>query len=67
MPENTRVTLSATGLVNELGKFEIKGASEPVTGYALTGTGSARGRLDLSRQRGFSRFVGRVDEVAYRR
>ena len=47
-----------------LGAFEIKGASQPVDVFELVGIGAARSRLDLSRERGFSRFVGRDDEMA---
>jgi adenylate cyclase len=47
-----------------LGQFEIKGASAPVKVFELAGVGSARSRLDLSRERGFSRFVGRDEEMA---
>jgi tetratricopeptide (TPR) repeat protein len=31
--------------------------------HRLTGIGAARGRLDISRERGFSKFVGRDDEM----
>ncbi|HEX3324423.1 MAG TPA: adenylate/guanylate cyclase domain-containing protein [Solirubrobacterales bacterium] len=48
----------------DLGQFEIKGASQPVRVFELAGVGSARSRLDLSRARGFSRFVGREEEMA---
>src|SRR6478736_5696382 len=47
-----------------LGHFEIKGASKPVGVFKLAGVGAARSRLDLSRERGFSRFVGRGEEMA---
>jgi class 3 adenylate cyclase/tetratricopeptide (TPR) repeat protein len=50
--------------LKELGEFEIKGASHPVDVFELIGVGSARSRLDLSRERGFSRFVGREMEMA---
>jgi class 3 adenylate cyclase/tetratricopeptide (TPR) repeat protein len=46
-----------------LGPFEIKGASRPVEVFELIGPGTARSRLDLSRERGFSRFVGRTAEM----
>src|SRR5207253_2292385 len=36
---------------------------EPLHVHALTGMGAARGRLDISRARGFSRFVGREEEL----
>jgi len=55
----------ASGFLNleELGEFDIKGASLPVEVFELAGIGSARSRLDLSRERGFSRFVGRDEEM----
>ena len=49
--------------LEDLGEFEIKGASRPIQVFELLGIGSARSRLDLSRQRGFSPFVGRADEM----
>src|ERR1051326_7954182 len=50
--------------LKELGAFEIKGASQPVEVFELAGAGTARSRLDLSRERGFSSFVGRSEEMA---
>jgi len=50
--------------LEDLGEFEIKGASRPVQVFELAGVGTARSRLDLSRERGFSRFVGRDGEMA---
>jgi class 3 adenylate cyclase/tetratricopeptide (TPR) repeat protein len=50
--------------LRELGEFEIKGASRPVQVFELAGVGQARSRLDLARERGFSRFVGREGELA---
>jgi adenylate cyclase len=50
--------------LEDLGQFEIKGASQPVGVFELAGVGAARSRLDLSRERGFSRFVGRDAEMA---
>jgi class 3 adenylate cyclase/tetratricopeptide (TPR) repeat protein len=49
--------------LKDLGEFEVKGASRPIRVFELAGTGSARSRLDLSRERGLSRFVGRGDEM----
>ncbi len=56
----------ATGFLDleDLGKFEIKGASQPVRVFELAGIGEAHSRLDLSRERGFSSFVGRAREMA---
>ncbi len=50
--------------LEDLGQFEIKGSSHPVGVFELSGVGAARSRLDLSRERGFSRFVGRDAEMA---
>ncbi|HSR93249.1 MAG TPA: adenylate/guanylate cyclase domain-containing protein, partial [Solirubrobacterales bacterium] len=49
--------------LEDLGEFEIKGASRPVRVFELEGIGAARSRLDLSRERGFTRFVGRSEEM----
>jgi class 3 adenylate cyclase/tetratricopeptide (TPR) repeat protein len=49
--------------LDDLGEFEIKGASQPMRVFELAGIGQARSRLDLSRQRGFSNFVGRAEEM----
>jgi adenylate cyclase len=50
--------------LEDLGEFGIKGASRPVRVFELAGVGAARSRLDLSRERGFSRFVGRSTEMS---
>jgi class 3 adenylate cyclase/tetratricopeptide (TPR) repeat protein len=50
--------------LRDLGEFEIKGASRPVEVFELAGVGAARSRIDLARERGFSRFVGREEELA---
>ena len=49
--------------VEDLGDFQVKGGSAPVRVHRLEGIGSSRTRLDVSRARGFSRFVGRGDEM----
>jgi len=49
--------------LRSLGAFDVKGAREPLGVYALEGLGSLRNRLDLAQVRGFSKFVGRGDEV----
>lgn len=50
--------------LTDLGRFEIKGASQPAHVFELAGVGPMRSRLDLSRERGFSGFVGRAEEMA---
>jgi class 3 adenylate cyclase/tetratricopeptide (TPR) repeat protein len=50
--------------LSDLGEFQLKGSSAPLEVQELTGVGAARGRLDVQRGRGFSRFVGRDEELA---
>ena len=50
-------------VLRALGDFPLKGASEPVAVYALEGLGAVRSRLDLAQTRGFTKFVGRADEL----
>jgi class 3 adenylate cyclase/tetratricopeptide (TPR) repeat protein len=50
--------------LEDLGRAAIRGIHEPVSVFALQGLGPLRTRLDLSRARGFSRFVGRADELS---
>ena len=50
--------------LRDLGASRIKGLSEPLHLFELEGVGALRTRLDLSRARGFSKFVGRADELA---
>jgi class 3 adenylate cyclase/tetratricopeptide (TPR) repeat protein len=49
--------------LEDLDEFEVKGVSHPLRVYELLGVGSARGRLDVSQARGFSRFVGRTEDM----
>ncbi|MBV8362599.1 MAG: AAA family ATPase, partial [Deltaproteobacteria bacterium] len=46
-----------------LGPTRIKGVSEPVTVYEVTGLGPLRTRLQAAARRGFTRFVGRAAEL----
>jgi class 3 adenylate cyclase/tetratricopeptide (TPR) repeat protein len=63
LTENTAELARGYLDLHDLGEFEIKGASRPVEVFELTGVGQARSRLDLARERGFSRFVGREREI----
>jgi class 3 adenylate cyclase len=49
--------------LRDLGAFELKGAAEPLLVFELEGAGALRTRFDVSRARGFSRFVGRDAEM----
>jgi len=55
----------AAGLFDFLdrGEQSLKGASAPVRVFELRGPGQIRSRLESSRARGFSRFVGRAREL----
>jgi class 3 adenylate cyclase len=50
--------------LRDLGTTPVKGSRDPVRVYALEGVGAHRTRLDLSRARGFSKFVGRASDMA---
>jgi class 3 adenylate cyclase/predicted ATPase len=49
--------------VKPLGPVLVKGMSEPVEVYEVTGAGAARTRLQAAASRGLSRFVGRDSET----
>jgi class 3 adenylate cyclase len=63
LTENTAELARGFLDLRDLGEIEIKGASRPVEVFELVGVGQARSRLDLARERGFSRFVGREREI----
>ncbi len=50
--------------LRDLGETAVRGVSEPVRIFELEGVGAHRTRLDRSRARGFTRFVGREPELA---
>lgn len=49
--------------LNNLGASKVKGVSEPIELYELESEGRLRTRLDLSRKRGLSPFIGREGEL----
>ncbi len=49
--------------LNPLGAARIKGVTDPVEVFEVTGLGALRTRLQRSASRGLSRFVGRVAEI----
>jgi class 3 adenylate cyclase/tetratricopeptide (TPR) repeat protein len=59
---NTAAEVQGYFALGDLGEMEIKGAGAMHV-YELQGLGQMRTRLDVSRSRGFSRFVGRSDEM----
>jgi class 3 adenylate cyclase len=49
--------------VKRLGPVNVRGLSEPVEVYEVTGAGPARTRLQAATRRGLTRFVGREAEL----
>jgi class 3 adenylate cyclase len=69
-PGSIRLTAAtlrlAEGLVqvNALGQFPVRGLTEPVEVFELTGSSTIRRRLQASAARGLTCFVGRQQELA---
>jgi class 3 adenylate cyclase len=61
--EHTARLVAPYFALRDLGRLQLKGAAEPVGVFELE-SGEARTRLDVSRSRGFTRFVGREREMA---
>src|SRR5438034_5957008 len=64
MTEQTARLVSGFFDLLDRGERRLKGASVPVRVFDLRGPGPIRSRLERSRARGFSRFVGRERELA---
>ena len=62
LTENTARQVSGYVQLRDLGEMQVKGSSEPLHVFDLEGMGALRTRLDASRARGLSRFVGRERE-----
>ncbi len=68
-PDTCYVSAAAAALVagyftlDDMGEFQIKGATAAVRVYRLNGIGTSRSRFDISRRRGLSRFVGRATDL----
>jgi class 3 adenylate cyclase/tetratricopeptide (TPR) repeat protein len=63
LTEHTAKLVGGYFALRDLGASRIKGVSEPLHVFELEGVGALRTRLDVSRARGFSRFVGRQEEM----
>jgi class 3 adenylate cyclase/tetratricopeptide (TPR) repeat protein len=63
LTEHTAKLVTGYFALRDLGASKVHGVSEPIHVHELEGIGTLRTRLDVSRSRGFSRFVGRVDEM----
>ena len=64
LTEHTARLVEGYFQLRDLGEFDLKGVSAPLRVYELQGVGALRTRLDFSRSRGFSKFVGRDREMA---
>ena len=63
LTEHTAALVTGYFRLRDLGAFELKGVRESPRLHELEGTGPLKSRLDVSRSRGFSRFVGRASEM----
>ena len=61
--ENTRRLYEGYFILKPLGATTVKGVSEPVNVYEVTGLGPLRTRLQRSAGRGLTKFVGREREM----
>jgi class 3 adenylate cyclase len=64
LTETTARLVQGYMALDDLGAANVKGATAPIGTFALRSLGSVRTRLDASRARGLSRFVGRSEESA---
>ncbi len=62
--EDTRRLVEGYFELRPLGPAEIKGISESVNVYEVTGLGPLRTHFQLSARRGLTKFVGRANEMA---
>ena len=61
--EATRKLCEGYFILHPLGATKVKGVSEPVDVYEVTGLGPLRTRLQRSAGRGYTKFVGRQREM----
>jgi class 3 adenylate cyclase len=61
--EATRTLCEGYFILKPLGATKIKGVTEPVDVYEVTGLGPLRTRLQRSARRGYTKFVGREREM----
>jgi adenylate cyclase len=63
LSEHTAALVSGFFRLRDLGEFDLKGVGAPFRTFELEGVGELRTRLEVSRARGLSRFVGRAEEM----
>jgi predicted ATPase len=64
LTDNTLQQVEGFVIVKPRGPVPVKGLSQPVEVYELTGAGAARTRFQAAVARGLTQFVGRTDELA---
>jgi class 3 adenylate cyclase len=61
--DDTRRLVEGYFELRDLGPTEVKGISEPINVYEVTGEGLLRGHFELAARRGLTKFVGRSNEL----
>jgi adenylate cyclase len=61
--EQTRRLVEGFFQVKSLGRSRVKGLTEPINVYEVTGLGPLRTRLQRAAARGLTKFVGRDREI----
>jgi predicted ATPase/class 3 adenylate cyclase len=62
--EHTRNLIEGYFELRGLGLMQVRGISEPVNVYEVTGLGPLRTHFQLSERRGLTKFVGRAREIS---
>jgi tetratricopeptide (TPR) repeat protein len=62
--DSTRKLAEGYFALRPLGNSRVKGISEPVAVFEITGLGALRTKLERAARRGFTKFVGRQPEMA---
>jgi class 3 adenylate cyclase/tetratricopeptide (TPR) repeat protein len=63
LAQDTAKAVQGYFVLEDLGEVRVSGIGHPVRVSELRGVGTLRTRLEVSRARGFSRFVGRAEEL----
>src|SRR5690349_20951017 len=63
LTRNTASLVEGYFKLRDLGEMTVKGSRTPIRVYELEGIGELQTRLDVSRSRGLSRFIGREREL----
>jgi class 3 adenylate cyclase len=64
LTEHTAKLVEGLIQLQDLGKLTVKGVKEPLGVYELQGIGRLHTKIEVSRARGFSKFVGRERDMA---